>query len=216
MEEIKYFNVGLLLGLSKVRQDDSSKITEFKRLSDNYEKVMEGASDKCRAHSRFIFYNMKRLPSVGVNWFVPENLGGLGFRVYEEVKKDIQITDFQRCLATYCLRNKDSPSKYLVTGVERYTKRPSQAPRIVEPMYGPYREESREPQDLSINIMNSTLPLLDKKGHILKIFFKSLPKEKVSACRPYTGDMFVKSVFRELAVSWNHVLNTPRTSISMI
>jgi hypothetical protein len=95
VSEINYFNVGLLTGQSKLGQ---AKMGGINSLKDCYNKVMEGAQNKLRAHSRFIYYNKAQLPSSETNWFISDQLGGLGFNLYPEIEPYVHVNHYHRCV----------------------------------------------------------------------------------------------------------------------
>jgi hypothetical protein len=100
------------------------KTTRNLPLSEVYEIVLNGASDKPRAHQRFIHYNLRAIKEITdngkFNLFIPVHLGGCGFPIFEEVLPLVEITSFQRRFATFVdSRIKESmeigvyPKKYL-------------------------------------------------------------------------------------------------------
>jgi hypothetical protein len=181
VKEIPYFNVGLLTGQSKVVQLDR-KEDPVRRLSDNYRIVMEGAMNPLRAHYRFLHYNKNSLPKTLENWFVPAELGGLGFPVYDDVKHTVRVTEFQKCLATKCIRDRESKIGYVTKGKTTHT-RDCYLQKVILPVYGPYAEHLIREPDLTINIINSDF-CLDTK-----LVFKSSKNSEVSCHRPYGGSM---------------------------
>jgi hypothetical protein len=99
-----YFNIGLLMAQSKGRLADPRRRM---KLSELYAWSVGGATDKLRAHRRFIHYNrlqLKEMTCDGThtfNLFLPIIHGGLGFPVYPECEPEIKITNFQRRFASY-------------------------------------------------------------------------------------------------------------------
>jgi hypothetical protein len=96
-EHIPYFNVGLLTGQSKLTGRASLR---YKPIQDYYRVVMEGASDRLRAHFRFLQLNRSTLDLFTkrgeYNLFVSRFFGGLDFPVFEEVRPFIGLTAFQK------------------------------------------------------------------------------------------------------------------------
>jgi len=122
---IPFFNVGMLLGQSKVaRQELKSKPVYLL-----HKEVMEGAWSPNLADARFKYYNREKLIAASVhrngcqlNWYIPNRLGGLGMSLPEttfvsaaraaEIGESIEhlspyqvATDFQSKLA-YSLHKK--------------------------------------------------------------------------------------------------------------
>jgi hypothetical protein len=89
IEYIPFYNVGMLLGQSKVARlsDEQDKPIQFL-----LPEILEGAHDKTQAKLRFMSYNAKALKEAAVdddgfaiNWFVPRELGGLGLSTDDDV-----------------------------------------------------------------------------------------------------------------------------------
>jgi hypothetical protein len=84
VREIPFYNVGMLLGQSKVaRSGDKSKPVHC-----IHADAINGAFHPCRANARFLHYNAKRLKDssttpdgAALNYYLPRELGGLGMRV---------------------------------------------------------------------------------------------------------------------------------------
>lgn len=99
---LPFFNVGLLIAQSKGRLADPRRKLP---LCDLYEWSVGKAFNKSRAHKRFIHYNrlvIEQMTDNGkYNLFLPVTLGGLGFPVYQDVKPEIRITNFQRRFAAF-------------------------------------------------------------------------------------------------------------------
>jgi hypothetical protein len=100
--QIYYLNSGLLMGQSKLTGRESTRNLPLWEI---YRAVVEGATDRPRAHQRFIHYNLdlvNRLTLDGkFNLFMPRWLGGLGFPIFDEVFQLIEFTPFQRRFATF-------------------------------------------------------------------------------------------------------------------
>jgi len=105
-EEVSYMNPGLLTAQSKGTMRDKTRSLP---LGDLYEIAVGYASDRYRAHQRFIHYNIeniKKMTSDGkFNLFIPIHLGGLGFKLFPEVEPFINFTVFQRRFASFLLFN---------------------------------------------------------------------------------------------------------------
>lgn len=94
---IRYLNVGLLTGQSKL----SGRLeTRTSPVWDYYNQVLAGATNRPRAHLRFLQLNRDQLEGFTVkglyNLFVDPFYGGLGFDLYPEVKPLVRFTTFQR------------------------------------------------------------------------------------------------------------------------
>jgi len=115
---IPFFNVGMLLGQSKVARVSEEECD--KPIHCLHQHVMEGSLNKVRADSRFRVYNKEILiksstmyDGTVLNWYLPRSIGGLGmhlpdgfkFRDERSVQKanTVLITDRQRVIA-YGLR----------------------------------------------------------------------------------------------------------------
>jgi hypothetical protein len=96
---VPYFNAGLLTGLTKVTGRQTARDAP---IQDYYNLVMEGATNRARAHRRFLHYHkqeIQRLTDRGkFNLFSPPTLGGLGFRAWPNGPVP-EFTIFQRRLA---------------------------------------------------------------------------------------------------------------------
>jgi hypothetical protein len=120
---LPFFNVGMLLGQSKVARADEGR---FKPIHCLHQNVIHGAMNPLRADARFKFYNKEALQKCSklyngeqLNWYLPRTMGGLGMKppigstfVSESdivkgkrVSYPIVITDRQRMLA-HSLREK--------------------------------------------------------------------------------------------------------------
>jgi hypothetical protein len=112
-EEIPYLNVGLLTGQSKSTMRDVHRNLP---LAEVYRIVVGGASDKPRAHKRFIHYNkvaIAKMTADGLyNLFIPVHLGGLGFHIYPEVYSS-HITETKRVFDP--LVSMDVPKSLVIT-----------------------------------------------------------------------------------------------------
>lgn len=99
-KKIEFFNIGLLTGQSKISgREQGLRATP---IWDNFNQVIEGASNKARAFRRFIHYNLSAIKLAtkngDFNLFLPFERGGLGFN--QDVSIPFNITSFQRRLAT--------------------------------------------------------------------------------------------------------------------
>jgi hypothetical protein len=101
---INYMNPGLLTAQSKNTMRDKTRSLP---LSDLYEISVGGANDVFRAHQRFIHYNLSAIKVMTdngkFNLFIPIHLGGLGFKIFPEVRDSIEFTVFQRRFASFLL-----------------------------------------------------------------------------------------------------------------
>ncbi len=99
--EINYLNVGLLVGNSKLQ----SKRKQISPIWDNYNTVVSGAVDKFRAHCRFMFYNRESINDLTdkgkYSPFIHQAYGGLGFKLFDEVKSHVYFTHFQKKFGSY-------------------------------------------------------------------------------------------------------------------
>jgi hypothetical protein len=110
---IPFFNVGMLMGQSKVTSTSDGRAKPIHCLYDN---VIDGALNVTRADSRFKYYNLESLKRSSImydgthlNWYLPRTMGGLGMRlpprsffVSEHEKTSvgaILLTDRQRVIA---------------------------------------------------------------------------------------------------------------------
>jgi hypothetical protein len=162
--EVPFFNVGLLLGQGKSGMKESTG-----SIADWYNKVLAGASNKLRAHNRFLYYNKSRLPpSWFGQYFLPINLGGLGFNLYPEVKPYVNFTRYQRCVVNYLINRTHQgedklPLGYVtrggspcVTRHHTYSQRCYLSPYSVLNKGQFYFETDSKP------ILNSKLPVTEK------------------------------------------------------
>jgi hypothetical protein len=110
-ESIPYYNIGLLIGQSKLQRDSS-----LAPVWDYYNKVVLGSANKCRAHYRFFSLNRVKISRVTFNGlyncFIDPHFGGLGFNIFPETRGIIKFTTFQRQFGHYLL-NRDK----LVQGI---------------------------------------------------------------------------------------------------
>lgn len=83
---VPMFNVGLLLGQSKVTGRES---TSLRPIWDLYNEVLRGAQDPVRAHHRFLHYHRDDIATLTnrgeYNLFISQSFGGLGFNPDPEV-----------------------------------------------------------------------------------------------------------------------------------
>jgi hypothetical protein len=98
--EVPMFNVGLLIGQSKCCQRKKDGLLP---IWDMYNRVLAGSRDKLRAHCRFLHYHSRQIDALThrgeYSLFACHELGGLGFRHYEEVPR--YFTQFQRRFGRY-------------------------------------------------------------------------------------------------------------------
>jgi len=101
---IPFLNCGLLTGQAKVT---GRALWTPRSIDGFYNSVMDGCFDRIRTHKRFIYFNKADIASATrdglFNLFVKPSLGGLGCRLYSEVRRafDWYMTPFQEKLATY-------------------------------------------------------------------------------------------------------------------
>jgi hypothetical protein len=118
----KFFNVGLLTGKAKVTGRTS---LQAKPIWDWYAEVINGSTDKWRAHRRFIHYHKKAIDSLTMNGkqnlFIDRWYGGCGFPLDPEVAKHVTFTTYQRKRASFynwfieqLIRKGKDPSKYIL------------------------------------------------------------------------------------------------------
>jgi hypothetical protein len=81
---IPFFNVGMLMGQSKVARSGEKN----KPVHCIHTDALAGSYDKVRANKRFLFYNKEKLrlssttpDGVSLNYYLPRELGGLGMKV---------------------------------------------------------------------------------------------------------------------------------------
>jgi hypothetical protein len=102
---IPYLNCGLLTGQAKVSNRNSEKYKTD--LASMYNEMMYNATDRVRAHSRFLHYNMDEVRTLTrdglFNLFGQRVMGGCGFHLYPEVRTHYQwyLTPFQERLACF-------------------------------------------------------------------------------------------------------------------
>lgn len=110
LKPIGFFNVGLLVGQSKVSHRRTAQLTP---LQGKYEEVIRGAWSKLRAHHRFVHYNRSTIEDLTYggrfSLFIDPLLGGLGFPLHPEVATEVNFTRFQKGFARYCLRQVKQP-----------------------------------------------------------------------------------------------------------
>jgi hypothetical protein len=122
VERYKFFNVGLLTGKAKVTGRAS---LSDKPIWDWYREVIDGSTNKWRAHRRFIHYHKQAIKSLTYdgkqNLFIDRWLGGCGFPLDPEVAKHIAFTTYQRKRASFynwfieqLVRKNKDPSKYIL------------------------------------------------------------------------------------------------------
>lgn len=100
--EAPFFNAGVLTGQSKL----GNKLSRSPEpIWDLYECCLNGAFNKWRAHKRFIHYYrevIEEMTNFGeFSLFIPRTLGGLGFKLFDEVRPHVTFTPFQLKFATY-------------------------------------------------------------------------------------------------------------------
>jgi len=100
IEEIPWFNVGLLSGQSKLTGRATARALPLWAM---YNETVAGARDPVRATRRFIHYNRAEVDQLSnrgeYNLFIAHELGGLGF--HPPSGYEWTATRFQRQLATY-------------------------------------------------------------------------------------------------------------------
>jgi hypothetical protein len=113
---IEFFNVGLLVGQSKLFAASGTHTSDQDLPLDAlYTKVLVGACDKYRAHRRFLHYHVemvKRMTHNGeYSLFAHPQLGGLGLPLFPELAPHVKFTSFQRKLGSF-LRSSTRQSKF--------------------------------------------------------------------------------------------------------
>lgn len=106
VKDIPYFNVGLLMGMSK-GNNKKGGISAFSGLSLDamYNEMIKGCQNPLRASKRFCHYNrehIKKITSNGLfNLYLPRCLGGCGFQ--PPASLEYNVTDFQHavCLDSF-------------------------------------------------------------------------------------------------------------------
>jgi hypothetical protein len=167
VDQIPYFNPGLLTGKAKVTARDNVRVLP---LWDWYEEVINGAKDKFRAHKRFVHYHknlIERLTRNGkLNLFINRHLGGIGFPLDPEVRKHITFTSHQRKLAHYYMRSSlrrarsgIDPTKFILRLVKAETKTKSYT--CIDLGFHDRLEYIPETSPLNINQSNETKRLYD-------------------------------------------------------
>jgi hypothetical protein len=149
LKPIGFLNVGLLVGQAKVSRREKQNLTP---LQGKYDEVIRGATDKVRAHRRFIHYNRSSIEDLSYggrfSLFIDPLLGGLGFTLHEQVARTINFTRFQKGFARFCLRRLkkgftgkvcDIPEQYLGVITPRMRIK-SQRP---DPSWGTYHLKNR-------------------------------------------------------------------------
>jgi hypothetical protein len=122
VERYKFFNVGLLTGKAKVTGQAS---ISDKPIWDWYQETIDGATNKWRAHRRFVHYHKQAIESLThdgkQNLFIDRWLGGCGFPLDPEVAKHVAFTTYQRKRASFynwfiemLIRKNKDPSKYIL------------------------------------------------------------------------------------------------------
>jgi len=105
LRKIGYLNVGLLIGQSKISQRERERLCP---LQGKYTEVLSGASNRYRAHRRFIHYNLptvvKMTDGGRFSLFIDPLLGGLGFPIVDEVRPHVRLTPFQRAFGSFLYR----------------------------------------------------------------------------------------------------------------
>jgi hypothetical protein len=93
----KFFNVGLLTGKAKVTGRAN---LQDKPIWDWYAEVIDGATDKVRAHRRFLHYHRSTIDRLtydgSQNLFISRWYGGCGFKLDPEVANHVAFTTYQR------------------------------------------------------------------------------------------------------------------------
>lgn len=106
---IPFCNFGLLSGTSKKGGSRGEVRDKAIDLRDAYMGSVGGSSNKPLAHAKFMIRNkesISRITSRGrYNLFVPREVGGLGFPLYEGIQ--YRVTRFQRLLAKLVLKSVD-------------------------------------------------------------------------------------------------------------
>lgn len=113
---IEFFNVGLLVGQSKLFAASGTHTSDQDLPLDAlYTKVLVGACDKYRAHRRFLHYHVemvKRMTHNGeYSLFAHPQLGGLGLPLFPELAPHVKFTSFQRKLGSF-LRSSTRQSRF--------------------------------------------------------------------------------------------------------
>lgn len=106
IEEIPYFNIGLLMGKSK-GNNKKGGVSDFSGLSLDamYNEMLDGSSNPIRATKRFLHYNranVRKVTQNGLyNLYIPRVLGGCGFKPCDGVDYDVTSYQHAVCLDSF-------------------------------------------------------------------------------------------------------------------
>lgn len=107
IRELYYYNPGLLFDQSSTVDLRQSEFSSDRTLTSVYNKYIQGATNKVRAHKKFIHYHkmeIKKYTDNGrLSLGLPDHLGGLGFNIPEGV--DSYLTRGQKAVASYLYVN---------------------------------------------------------------------------------------------------------------
>lgn len=146
---IPYNNFGLLSGTSKLAGSRGEVREKAVELRDAYIASVGGSSNRPLAHAKFLTRNAKEIQKITFrgryNLFVPVEVGGLGFPLYEGIQ--CEYTRFQRLLGKLILKNPGGKrisgfvSKMASNAIEGYE---SKNKKFFHIGFGPFREGVRE------------------------------------------------------------------------
>jgi hypothetical protein len=112
IKEINYYNPGLLFDQSSTVDLRTSEFSSDRTLTSVYNKYIEGATNKIRAHKKFIHYHKMEIQKYTDNGRLslglPDHLGGLGFKIPEGVNS--YMTRGQLAVASYLYVNPQTDS----------------------------------------------------------------------------------------------------------
>jgi len=119
---IPFFNVGMLLGQSKVARQEEGREKPIFCL---HQRAMHGALNEAQADSRFRYYNNFKLAecsniqthkmgAVQLNYYLPRAMGGLGMKL-PQGKRFVRINEYHKMLKNH---DTDLSNVVLVTDVQ--------------------------------------------------------------------------------------------------
>lgn len=109
LRKVDFCNFGLLSGTAKLGGSRGEVREKAIELRDAYVKSVGGSIDRPLAMSRFMTRNSASIAKITMsgryNLFLPREVGGLGFPIYDGV--NFRVTRFQMCLAKLLSRTSD-------------------------------------------------------------------------------------------------------------